>query len=448
MVVDEDDAAAHAAPRQRQLDLGAFARRGDDPRCAPRACQPAFDRVGEPAAVVADGGPVEAGAPVADEDGHGRRPRLGVDRDIVVPANFAAFVIASRAASTSCPVGSSGTSPPTPGRPDAVSSSRRRLRRRARPRASATSRRHCRRASGAAPAPGAGRARHALRLGVPLHEREGLQHRVVDPRRHVGALGQADPLGALRLSRHSQGRRREGVRRRWRPARRTCSRRRRGPGRRSRPRSAGPCRHGKRSARSERAAPGEHDGEAGNEEGGAEDGAFGSPTRTGGHRRDRDQRRPRKRLRPRPYSQSARYSRMPAPPASARNANASRTRVASTTSAEATPPQTPATTRSSSLRPNGREGPHHRALTTSIRPAPTLGVDRQPRGPVRTLASRPLSWVRGRRRRRLRVPVTRTSTSRGTLIRSSPMPSPAVTRWSPVTPIRDRSRGRSPMPSV
>ena len=49
------------------------------------------------------------------------------------------------------------------------------------------------------------------------------------------------------------------------------------------------------------------------------------------------------------YSQSARYSTMPAPPASARSAKTSRTSVTSTPSACAIPPQTPASARSEEL---------------------------------------------------------------------------------------------------
>src|SRR4051812_14103455 len=54
--------------------------------------------------------------------------------------------------------------------------------------------------------------------------------------------------------------------------------------------------------------------------------------------------------RPPSYTQSARYSRMPAPPASVSSAKTSRTSVGSTPRRAPTPPQTPARTRSRPLR--------------------------------------------------------------------------------------------------
>ncbi len=72
----------------------------------------AQNRLADPAPVARDRLGGEARAAIAHEDLHALRARLGVHVDGPVAPNFAAFVIASRAAATTAsPPGSSSASP-------------------------------------------------------------------------------------------------------------------------------------------------------------------------------------------------------------------------------------------------------------------------------------------------------------------------------------------------
>ena len=189
-------------PPESQLDLGALAGLRGDRRGAAGAPHAALDRLGDPSAVGRDGGAVEAAAAIADEHGAAGGVGLGVHRDLVGARELGG--VRHRLA-----------------RGENELLVRRRRARRAPAVASSIShavelldlgrgvgecvleRGGVLDAGAVEPAaelallPARDRRDTAGIVGVPLHERQCLQHRVVDARRDRCALGEADALGAL-----------------------------------------------------------------------------------------------------------------------------------------------------------------------------------------------------------------------------------------------------------
>ena len=200
VVVDDRD-ARHAVPGHGELDLGPGAGRRVDRGAPAVAGHAPDDRLAHAAAVVGDGGRIEARAAVAHEDLQRVVGRLGVDVDRRAAAELRRVdhrLARGGDERLAAPVERRGRRRrrPRPARRGRARPRRPPPRARRRARSWSPSRAGQPRAQLALLRAGQ-RGHRARVVGALLHERERLQHRVVQVRRHLGALLRADALLAL-----------------------------------------------------------------------------------------------------------------------------------------------------------------------------------------------------------------------------------------------------------